>query len=392
VALDVLRGLALLGMFFVHFNDNSIEPSGGPGLAYRRFVELFFEGQFWTMFAILFGAGFAVQLRRAGSDERSFILRYGRRLAALAVFGAVAEIFFGYWVLLGYAIWGIPLLLVRRWSNRALVIALVVCTVSISLHSVTRAAYLQAIGSPELDAVWRRAANEQDAAARKEFQATQRASDYRTAVSGRLRYMPHKYSQRLFILPTNDFTLFLIGFLALRLGLFDQPQRHRRVIVGVMIFGALSWATSHWLLPFTITSTPATWLPLRVATLTAGNAFRLIRDSWLALTYVGAILLLVSRPGWQRPLSVFSITGRMALTNYMLQVVILDLTFSNYAFGAQISAWLSPVAALALFGAELAFSRWWLSRFSYGPLEWLWRSATYARWEPIRHLPAAKAA
>ena len=82
----------------------------------------------------------------------------------------------------------------------------------------------------------------------------------------------------------------------------------------------------------------------------------------------------------------------MALTNYMLQVVILDLTFSNYAFGAQISAWLSPVAALALFGAELAFSRWWLSRFSYGPLEWLWRSATYARWEPIRHLPAAKAA
>ena len=80
-----------------------------------------------------------------------------------------------------------------------------------------------------------------------------------------------------------------------------------------------------------------------MATQTAGNAFRLIRDSWLALTYIGAILLLVSRPAWQRPLSVFSITGRMALTNYMLQVVILDLTFSNYAFGAQISAWLSPV-------------------------------------------------
>jgi len=392
VALDVLRGLALLGMFFVHFNDNSIEPSGGPGLAYRRFVELFFQTQFWTMFAILFGAGFGVQLRRAGSDERSFILRYGRRLAALAVFGAVAEIFFGYWVLLGYAIWGIPLLLVRRWSNRALVIALVVCASSIPLYSVTRAVYFQAIGKPELDAVWRRAANEQDATALNEFQATQRASDYRTAVSGRLRYMPHKYSQRVFILPTNEFTLFLIGFLALRLGLFDQPQRHTRLIVSVVIFGVLSWATSHWLLPFTITSTPPTWLPLRVATLTAGNAFRLIRDSWLALTYIGAILLLVSRPGWQRGLSVFSITGRMALTNYMLQVVILDLTFSNYAFGAQISAWLSPVAALALFGAELAFGRWWLSRFSYGPLEWLWRSATYARWEQIRHLPAPKAA
>ena len=189
--------------------------------------------------------------------DDSFIRRYGRRLAALAVFGAVAEIFFGYWVLLGYAIWGIPLLLVRRWSNRApdrLPWSFV--RHRFQCRAVTRAVYLQSIGSPERFAAGQRAATEQDAAARKEFQATQRASDYRTAVSGRLRYMPHKYSQGPFILPTNDFTLFLIGLLALRLGLFDQPQRHRRVIVGVMIFGALSWATTHWLLPFTITSTP----------------------------------------------------------------------------------------------------------------------------------------
>lgn len=378
-------------MFFVHFNDNSIEPTGGPGLAYRRLVGLFFESQFWTMFALLFGAGFAVQLRRAGSGDRAFILRYGRRLAALAVFGAVAEIFFGYWVLLGYAIWGVPLLLVRRWSNKALTIVLVICAASIPIRSVTTAIYLQSIGSPERFTVDRRVAAEQDAAAHREFQATQRASDYQTAVAGRLRYMPQHYSRPVFFMPTNDFTLFLIGLLALRLGVFDQPRRHKSLIVGVMIFGVLSWASAHWLLPLTITSTSPS-LPLRVATQTAANAFRLIRDTWLALAYVGAILLLVSRPGWQRPLSVFAITGRMALTNYMLQVIILDLTFSNYAFGAQISAWLSPFAALALFAGEVAFSRWWLSRFAYGPLEWLWRSVTYARLEPMRYSAVREAA
>jgi len=243
---------------------------------------------------------------------------------------------------------------------------------------------LQTIGQPERFIAGQRFEAEQTAAARKNFQTAQRASDYGIVVAGRLGFMPHVYSQGFSILPTNEFTFFLIGFLALRLGLFDESQRHRRMIVAAMVFGAVSWAASHWLLPIAITSTPPTLLPLRVATQAAGNAFRLIRDSWLAFTYIGAILLLVSRPGWQHRLNPFAITGRMALTNYMLQAVILDLTFSNYAVGVQISALVAPLAALALFAVEVTLSRWWLSRFYYGPLEWLWRSATYARWQPLR--------
>ena len=382
VVLDVLRGIALLGMFFVHFHDRAIEPIGGLGLAYRRFVLLFFETQFWTIFAILFGAGFAVQLRRADSGG-AFIPRYGRRLFFLAVFGFIAEVGFGYAVLLSYAVWGVPLLLVRRWSNRALLIALIVCAASIPLRSLTTAAYFEAVGSPERFNAGRRAAADNLAAARKDVQTARSASDYGTVVSGRLRFMPHFYSQGFSILPTGTFTLFLIGLLAFRLGLFNEPHRHRRIIAAVMIFGALSWAIDKWLLPLAITPT-SRLLSLRVATLTANNGFGLIRDNWLALTYIGMVLLLVSRPAWQHRLSPFSITGRMALTNYMSQVVILDLTFSNYAFGAQINALFAPLAALALFALEVTLSRWWLSRFYYGPLEWLWRSATYARWQPLR--------
>src|SRR6476660_1070070 len=65
--LDVLRGIALLGMFLVHFNDHATASDGGSGLtaAYQRGVILFFAERFWAMFAILFGVGFAVHLRRA---------------------------------------------------------------------------------------------------------------------------------------------------------------------------------------------------------------------------------------------------------------------------------------------------------------------------------------
>src|SRR4051812_9600946 len=94
--LDVLRGIALLGMFFVHFNDHSTSAASGFGHAWQRFVEVFLNDRFFTIFGILFGAGFALQLRRADARGDRFAGPFLRRLAALAVFGFVAEVCFGY--------------------------------------------------------------------------------------------------------------------------------------------------------------------------------------------------------------------------------------------------------------------------------------------------------
>ena len=74
----------------------------------------------------------------------------------------------------------------------------------------------------------------------------------------------------------------------------------------------------------------------------------------------------------------------MALTSYMVQIAILDLLFSNYAVGVAITPLVGLAAAIALFLVDAGFSKWWLSRHRYGPLEWLWRCITYARWEPLR--------
>ena len=84
-SLDVLRGIALLGMFLVHFNDQSVPGADPAGLAnlYQKTVALFFEERFWTMFGILFGAGFAVQLRRAEARGSRFAPIYLRRLASV---------------------------------------------------------------------------------------------------------------------------------------------------------------------------------------------------------------------------------------------------------------------------------------------------------------------
>ena len=124
------------------------------------------------------------------------------------------------------------------------------------------------------------------------------------------------------------------------------------------------------------------------------GGFGLVRDMWLAFTYIGAVLLLVARdPGWLRRLAAFGWAGRMALTNYMLQIAILDLAFAKYALGLSVTPLVGMTAALALFLANAALSRWWLERFRYGPLEWLWRSFTLWGWQPWRipvsHFPAS---
>src|SRR5690348_7011706 len=113
--LDVLRGIAVFGMFAVHFSERSTDPGHGFGHGYHAFVELFFVNRFHAMFAMLFGVGFAVQLRRADARGEALTARFLRRLFTLAIFGFIAEGVFGYTVLLEYAIWGVPLLLIRRW-------------------------------------------------------------------------------------------------------------------------------------------------------------------------------------------------------------------------------------------------------------------------------------
>jgi len=382
-ALDVLRGIALLGMFLVHFSYYS---SGGGRLgdAYLKVVELFFEERFWTMFGILFGVGFAIQLRRAEARGGSFVPRYLRRLAALTVFGFIAHAVFGFNVLLAYALWGLPLLLVRTWPARTLLVALVLSAASFNIYWLARTTWAVETRGEEAWRAERIAAAARDKAFNEENRKEQDAKEYSAVFAARLRHMRWFYAQWFSFLPVNNFTLFLLGVLALRLGIFDRPEQHRRLIVALMAFGVAAWMLETWLLPRPSPELPAPLIPnLIIAQVKSG--YGLIRGMWLAFAYIGAVLLLIVRdPAWLRRLAAFGWTGRMALTNYMVQIAILDLLFASYALGLSMHPLVGLASALALFGLDALFSRWWLARFRYGPLEWLWRSITYARWQPWR--------
>lgn len=357
-ALDILRGLAILGMIVVHWHQRIGLESGGWQDAIAWGVWVLVEQKSWGIFALLFGVGFAVLLRRMEARGDPVVPIYLRRLAALAVFGAVAEAGFGFNILFEYACWGLVLLAVRGWPSRALLAlaALAVCARPVVAWWLGAAPW-----APDPSLVEATAAAAQ-------------GGDYGALLSARwalfLDRVPDTWPE---LLPDANLALFLIGLLAVRHRVLDEPGHHVRLIAGWMAFGALSWA-AWWLVLRHIAERPEPG-----SALLAGG-LGLVREQWLCFTYAGAVVLLLAyRHEWTARLALFGAAGRLALTNYLLQVAVVDVLASGYGLGLRLRPAAYVAGAVLMFTVQALASRAWLRRYRMGPMEWVWRGVTYLR-------------
>lgn len=361
-ALDVLRGLAILGMIVVHWHQRI----GAEGTGWQDLIAwaiwMLVEQKSWGIFAFLFGVGFAVLLRRLEARGDPVVPIYLRRLAGLALFGVVAEVGFGFNVLFEYACWGLVLLAVRRWPSPALLglAALAACARPLALWWTGAVPWA---ADPSLVQAVATAAQ---------------GNDYGELVSTRWALfraarIPDTWPE---LLPDVNLSLFALGLLALRHGLVDEPRRHFRTIALWMSFGALAWS-AWWLALRHLATGP------RSAALAGG--FGLFQDQWLSFAYIGGVILLLAyRPWWTARLRLFGAAGRAALTNYLLQVAIVDVLASGYGLGLRLRPAAYAAGAVLLFLVQALASRIWLERFRMGPLEWVWRAITYWRMPPLR--------
>ena len=103
------------------------------------------------------------------------------------------------------------------------------------------------------------------------------------------------------------------------------------------------------------------------------------------LGYVGLVVVMLhSRSPFAR-IGVLAPFGRMALTNYLTHSIVFTLIFYGYGlgyFGIERIWQLACVIAMVAF--QIPFSKWWLTNFRYGPMEWLWRAITYWQIPPMR--------
>jgi uncharacterized protein len=182
--------------------------------------------------------------------------------------------------------------------------------------------------------------------------------------------------------PFKVLAMFLLGLAIGRSGLLRDTARWAPVIRRVRRFGfAIGLPAAAVEAGMFIARFPAE-SPLKIVQAIAYA----LGVAPLALAYGATLLLLWEQPRWRARLIKLAPCGRMALTNYLSQTAVSVATF--YGVGLGLMGRVGPLVwtlyAVAIVTAQVAFSHWWLTRFRFGPLEWVWRQATYGRMLPLR--------
>ena len=392
--LDVVRGFALLGIFLMNIEWFSRPPqelgwgidpaAAGIDRTSAWLVYVFVQGKFWVLFSLLFGMGFAVMATRGGHGPQ-FRRRYVRRCLVLLVFGVLHGVLL--WsgdILHAYAIAGLLLLAfgeignrLRLWLGIGLYLAPVaLMVVGGGLLSLLPAEALSVFseGADEFDA--KAAAAALVYAEGSYGQVTlQRAADFAmVAVQGAMMVLPMALG------------VFMLGAWLVRSGRMHDVAAQRgwfaRLALWTIPLGLVFVALS--LFVGTSFDGMREMGPLMLA-----SGLMYLGNLPLALGYLSLLVLGLGVPGLSRVLSWLAPAGRMALTNYLLQSLVASTIFFGYGFAqwGQIGRGGQMLLACAVFAVQVLASQWWLSRYRFGPMEWLWRWLTYGQ-RPQMRLPA----
>jgi uncharacterized protein len=389
VFIDVLRGLALFGILAANmrafvapldaYQNIGVLFPGRADLVAQAFIDTFFQGKFISIFSFLFGMGFAMQMSRAEARGASFLRFYPRRLLALALFGVIHGILI--WagdILLTYALAGAILLLFRHrrqkillyWAGSLLCAPIIVsAAMFVAYHTSLHRKWMDP-KPPDL------------AKLHKIIDIYAHGPVSRIAVQNWTEWRD-QLPFELFAIYAS--ALFLLGIWTWRAGIVQRLPEFtpvlRRVAAWCLPAGiaiSLYVALIRGLTPPTTVSVWAwfaavLWLP--------GSHI-------LAAGYMAGLALLFQQPRWRARLLPFAAVGRMALTDYLMQSVLCTLLFDATITG--LYGRIGPAAALIptviLFVAQVAFSNWWLARYRFGPMEYLWRILTYGKMPPLRKL------
>jgi uncharacterized protein len=369
-AIDVLRGIALFGVLAINitsvFRVSIFErflPYKHPASPLDHIVEtiltLAVDLKAFALFSLLFGVGLAIQFERlSGSPHRTMLLL--RRLTVLLAFGLIHLCLI--WngdILTEYALAGLlvlPLLFGPRWLLGFGATAFLLLYLALQL-------WMPSGVFPSL------AVMTQDVAEANRIYAT---GGFAEVLAFRFREIPLIIPLHIYMFP-RTIGLFLLGAFAWRARLLRNAPASQPLLFGVAAGGiglgaALILANAGGIFTGRMGVVAS---PLGTILLALGYAAAIVAIANLAR---GKALL-----GWAAPL------GRMAFTNYLAQSVIFGWIFYGYGLGlfGHLGAASALTIGTAIYAGQVLFSAWWLRRYRYGPVEWLWRTLMYGTAQPM---------
>jgi uncharacterized protein len=395
--IDILRGFALLGILLVNMPlfNNSLFTTILTSLEYPAlidrlalwFIRFFAEGKFYSLFSFLFGLGFALIYQRVEAKGLKFGPIYLRRMLALLVFGLIhAYLIWIGDILIVYSLLGFVLLIFfRKAKPKTLIVwAVIFLLLPILFNGGAWGLIELARAFPESAA-----AIDQQFAAQHQLYSTLAAQADSVYASGtfaeitrqRVTDMNFMAGAIPFMGP-NILAMMLLGIWAGRRGILtDIPAnlpRFRKWLIWGLVIGVVGNLAYVIAGEYSDRLTPTMMNFVSVTGQTFGAPA-------LAFFYIAALTLLAERPGWKQRLAPLAFTGRMAITNYLMQSLICTTLFYGYGFGRYgIGAALGILVTIVIYAVELLWSPWWFKHFRFGPVEWLWRTITYWKRQPMK--------
>jgi len=391
VSLDVLRGFAVLGILIMNIQSLSmigaayLNPMAyGDMTGINKWVwilsHVLADSKFMAIFSMLFGAGVVLFSERAVSKGRRAGPLHYRRMFWLLVFGMVHAwcIWYGD-ILVAYALCGMLAFLFRKKSVKTLFIwSGSLLMVPFILYMLT--GWSMAFWPPE----------SLEGAMKSWLPNAEQIQNELNLMRGNWMEQLQIRGGMAFFMQTFLFLYFmvwrvlgmmLLGMALYKFGVFSL-QRSNKFYLRMLMIGLITGA---FLVILGVFQNYKHNFAIEYS-MYYGSMFNYWGSIGMALAYIAVIMITCKHGILQWLQNLLAATGRMAFTNYILMSLFGFFIFTGSGLGyfGMVSRWQQILIMLAIWIFILAFSKLWLMRFRFGPLEWLWRVLVYWKFFPIR--------
>ncbi len=378
---DALRGFAVMAILLVHNLEHFIFPVYPDAANVPKWLNILDEGVFsvtfslfagkaYAIFALLFGFTFYIQFTNQQAKGKDFGYRFLWRLLLLASFATLNAAFFPAGdVLLLFAIVGVVLFIVRKWSDKAvLVFAIILLLQPVEwFHYIASVVYpLYTLPDLGVGAMYSEVAEYTKEGnfwtfITKNITLGQKASLFWAIGAGRF-------------LQTAG--LFLLGLLIGRRSLFVSSDASIRFWVKALIVSAVLFAPLYQL---------KVELYDGAGSVITKQTVGVVLDMWQKLAFttvlVASFVLLYQKDAFRKLTSNLRYYGRMSLTNYISQSIAGAIIY--FPFGLYLARYcgytFSLLIGVMFFILQVWFCKWWLKKHKQGPLESIWHRLTWIR-------------
>jgi uncharacterized protein len=370
IIVDVLRGWALLGVVLMNYFDfftlgrnwETFKPDTLTSVL-MYITNIFFSAKSWTLLSLLFGYGFAVLMNNVKEKGHNPYGFFAGRMFWLFVLAFInSALFFGD-ILKDYAAMGLLLLFFYRSSAKTTFITSLVLLIAVP----PVAAYVGALKDTSWDEVVKLFPLYQS---RNLFDVL--TFGLKATYFGEMILKGYLYTVHLVM-----FCCMLWGFTLYKINFFGNLKDNKKYIIRAFW---ISLSVAIFLNVFFLLYSNQKWeflkhFKLRYYIILSSMIFIGCGICWLFIA--GKLKALFEH---------FAIMGKMTLTNYMTQNLIGMLIFSGFGLGIWNTKplWFYLLLALVVYILQVFISKWWLSKYNYGPVEWVWRQLSYRKKLPLK--------